>query len=67
MKICVNGATRDMTAEEEAAFYEERDKMPVPGEPTSEQALTRFSNTLTGANDQTLIEAAETLINDRLK
>ena len=51
-----------MTAEEEAAFYEERDKMPVPGEPTAEEALTRYANSLTGADDPDLISAAETMI-----
>ena len=67
MNICINGVTRPMTAEEEAAFYEERDKMPVPGEPTAEEALTRYANELTGANDPDLISAAETLITDRIK
>ena len=32
-----------------------------------EEALTRYANELTGANDQTLVEAAETLITDRIK
>ena len=34
---------------------------------TDEEALTRYANTLTGASDQTLIEAAETLITERIK
>lgn len=34
---------------------------------TDEEALTRYANELTGANDTTLIEAAETLITDRIK
>ena len=34
---------------------------------TDEEALTRYANTLTGANDQTLVEAAETLITERIK
>ena len=34
---------------------------------TEEQALTRYANELTGANNQTLVEAAETLITDRIK
>ena len=38
-----------------------------PGPLTKEEALTRYSNTLTGASDQTLVEAAETLITDRIK
>jgi len=41
---------------------------PVEPEPlTDEEALTRYANTLTGASDQTLIEAAETLITERIK
>lgn len=34
---------------------------------TDEEALTRYANSLTGADDQTLIEAAETMIIDRIK
>ena len=59
MKICINGVTRDMTPEEEFAFLH-----PTP---TEEQALTRYANELTGASDQTLVEAAETLIIDKIK
>lgn len=62
MNICINGKTRPMTLEEEAAFYEERGKMPVPGEPTAEEALTRYANELTGASDPDLMSAAETMI-----
>ena len=41
---------------------------PVEPEPvTDEEALTRFSNTITGANDPDLISAAETLIEQRIK
>ena len=41
---------------------------PIEPEPlTDEEALTRYAHTLTSANDQTLIEAAETLITDRIK
>ena len=41
---------------------------PVEPEPlTDEDALVRYANTLTGANDTTLIEAAETLITERIK
>jgi hypothetical protein len=41
---------------------------PVEPEPlTDEEALTRYANSLTGADDPDLISAAETLINDRLK
>lgn len=36
---------------------------PVEPEPlTNEEALTRYANEITGASDQTLVEAAETLI-----
>ena len=59
MKIMINGIIRDMTPEEEFAFLH-----PTP---TEEEALTRFSNTITGANDPDLISAAETLITDRIK
>ena len=34
---------------------------------TDEQALTRYANELTGANDTDLISAAETLIEQRIK
>lgn len=41
---------------------------PVEPEPlTDEDALTRYANSITGANDTTLIEAAETLIEQRIK
>ena len=41
---------------------------PIEPEPlTEEEALTRYANTLTGANDTDLISAAETLITDRIK
>ena len=35
--------------------------------PTDEEALTRYANTLTGASDPDLISAAETLIEQRIK
>ena len=34
---------------------------------TDEEALTRYANELTGADDPDLISAAETLITDRIK
>lgn len=37
------------------------------GQTEEEQALTRYANSITGANDTTLIEAAETLITERIK
>lgn len=41
---------------------------PVEPEPlTDEEALMRYANSITGANDTTLIEAAETLIEQRIK
>ena len=41
---------------------------PIEPEPlTGEEALTRYANSLTGVNDQTLIEAAETLITEKIK
>jgi len=41
---------------------------PVEPEPlTDEEALTRYANELTGANDPDLISAAETLITERIK
>lgn len=49
-----------MTAEEESAYFEST-------VPTDEEALTRYANTITGASDQTLVEAAETLITERIK
>ena len=54
MRICVNGITRDMTAEEEAECLH-----PTS---TDEEALTRYANELTGADDPDLMSAAETLI-----
>jgi len=50
--------------------YVEGELMPPEEQPdraAEEQALTRYANTLTGANNQTLVEAAETLITERIK
>ena len=50
--------------------YIEGEMMPPEEQPDrteEEDALTRYANSLTGATDQTLIEAAETLITDRIK
>lgn len=48
--------------------WEEYELPPIEPEPlTYEEALTRYANTLTGASDQTLVEAAETLITERIK
>ena len=41
---------------------------PEPSEDVDDsEALTRYANELTGANDPDLISAAETLITDRIK
>ena len=48
--------------------WEEYKLPPIEPEPlTDEEALTRYANTLTGADDPDLISAAETLITDRIK
>ena len=54
MNICINGVTRPMTPEEEFAYLH-----PTP---TAEEALTRYTNSITGANDPDLLSAAETMI-----
>ena len=41
---------------------------PIEPEPlTDEEALTRYANSLTGADDPDLLSAAETLIEQRIK
>lgn len=60
MKIQIDHVVRDMTAEEETAYFEAI-------APTEEEALTRYANSLTGANDPDLISAAETLITEKIK
>ena len=48
--------------------WEEYALPPIePEPPTDEEALTRYANTLTGADDPDLISAAETLIEQRIK
>lgn len=45
--------------------YTEGELMPPDEQPDrteEEQALTRYANELTGSNDQTLLDAAETII-----
>lgn len=42
--------------------YTEGEKMPHDGMSDEEYALTRYANELTGAQDETLQEATETLI-----
>lgn len=46
-------------------IYTEGELMPPDEQPDrteEEQALTRYANELTGSNDQTLLDAAETII-----
>lgn len=48
--------------------WEEYKLPPIEPEPlTDEEALTRYANSITGANDPDLISAAETLITERIK
>lgn len=48
--------------------WEEYEMPPVePEPPTDEEALTRYANSITGANDPDLISAAETLLTERIK
>lgn len=65
-KNASESAWRDATAEEKAE-WDARQNEPPADEQTEAEALTRYANTLTGASDQTLIEAAETLITDKIK
>ena len=67
MKIMENGVVRDMTAEEEAAFIAAHQNQDEPTDTAPEEALTRYANSITGANDPDLISAAETLIEQRIK
>ena len=59
MRILIDGTVRDMTPEEEAQFRSLHDNLPQLG---TEDALVRCANELTGGTDETLEEAAETLI-----
>lgn len=54
MKIMVDNIIRDMTSEEELTY--------LHPELNEEQALTRYANELTGADDPDLLSAAETMI-----
>lgn len=60
MKIQIDDIVRDMTPEEIVA-YEEWQRATPP--PDADEALTRYANSITGANDPDLISAAETLTN----
>lgn len=59
MKIMIDGIVREMTAEEETAFYTEHENLVPPDLP---ETLTHYANSITGADDLDLISAAETLI-----
>ena len=65
-KNAFESAWRDATAEEKAAWDKQQDEPPVDEQEQAE-ALTRYANELTGANDTDLISAAETLIEQRIK
>lgn len=71
MRIMIDSITRDMTAKEEEDFRAFHESLPpLEDEATTanyEEALTRFANELTGANDHDLISATETLIEQRIK
>ena len=54
-------------SDEEMRTIEEEEAGKPLAEPTDEEALTRYANTITGASDHTLVEAAETLIEQRIK
>lgn len=43
-------------------YAEQTDREKEKPEPTAEEALVRYANELTGAEDETLTEATETLI-----
>lgn len=62
----IDGVIREMTEEEEAEYLQMLANTEPPLEDKAE-ALTRYANELTGANDPDLISAAETLITDRIK
>lgn len=65
-KNASESAWRDATAEEKAEWDARQDEPPVDEQEQAE-ALTRYANSITGANDPDLISAAETLITDRIK
>jgi len=65
-KNASESAWRDATAEEKAA-WDARQNEPSADEQEQAEALTRYANELTGANDPDLISAAETLIKQRME
>lgn len=62
MKKQIDDTVSGMTPEEEQEWMEWRESITPPDAASAEDALTRFSNELTGAEDETLTEATETLI-----
>lgn len=59
MRIQIDNTVRDMTPEEEAEYIAWSEHVL---DPNADEALTRYANELTGAEDETLAEATETLI-----
>ena len=64
MRIQIDNIVRDMTPEEIAEYEEWRRNTPPPD---AEEALTRYANELTGADDPDLISVTETLIQQRME
>ena len=65
-KNASESAWRDASAEEKAE-WDARQEEPPADKQEQADALTRYANTLTGADDPDLISAAETLIEQRIK
>lgn len=59
-------AWRDASAREKAE-WDARQEESAADEQEQADALTRYANTITGASDPTLLEATETLIEQRIK
>lgn len=64
-KNASESAWRDATAEEKAAWDEQQNE--PRDEQAESEALTRYANSITGADDPDLISAAETLIKQRME
>lgn len=62
MKKQIDDTVSGMTPEEEREWMEWRESITPPDAASAEDALTRYSNELTGEQDGTLAEATETLI-----
>lgn len=65
-KNASESAWRDASAEEKAAWDARQNEPPVDEQEQAE-ALTRYANELTGADDPDLVSAAETLIKQRME